>query len=136
MKEIQFFSTMICCMMLYKQDGGILHSNLENPGKYSRSEVSRLLEKRSYSRKTRNSEITKNMNQKRPRTTVCSCHFHPNLPVHSDHRSHKNRHFHSLFIIFIPITLIILSEKILIGNNPGMADETTVSELSELGLGL
>jgi hypothetical protein len=40
MKEIQ--STMICCMMLYKQDGGILHStgNLENPGKYSRSEVS------------------------------------------------------------------------------------------------
>jgi hypothetical protein len=56
----------------------------------------------------------------------CSCHFRPILPVHLYLSSHKNHHFQRLFIIFIPITPIILSEKILIGSNPSMAVQTTV----------
>jgi hypothetical protein len=94
--------------------------------KNSKTQNLEMSRKRSYSRKTRNSEITKNMDQKRPRTTV---HFRPILPVHSAF-DHKNHHFQRLFIIFIPITpnnYFILSEKILIGSNPSMAVQTTVS---------
>jgi hypothetical protein len=53
--------------------------------------------------------------------------FPPHFTGSFGHRANKNHNFHRLFIIFIPITPIILSEKILIGKKTSTAGETTVS---------